>query len=150
MSDYDPLLQEFEAAWLAKREGVRQLLYENGRPDLVAELDAKMKRIENGIDGAERAWHSISETQRLALEFAATVGGRLVRSTLRPRRYVCGPDYLTAPPKPIYTKTVRNICSRELMAWDGGAFEPEGAAVITERGLFVLKHGPQPVDCVPG
>jgi hypothetical protein len=31
-----------------------------------------------------------------------------------------------------------------LLAWDGGALDPEKAAVITERGLFVLKHGPQP------
>lgn len=142
MSDYDPLLQRLDAEFAERHEGVRQLLYEKGRPDLVADLDAKMRLIANGVDGAQRTWHSISDAQRRALTHAAAVGGRLVRSDLRPR-YI-GVPLLPIPEKPIRVKTVRNLCARELLAWDGGAFDPEKAAVITERGLFVLKHGPLP------
>jgi hypothetical protein len=32
--------------------------------------------------------------------------------------------------------TIRNLCARDLLAWDGGAF------AVTERGRFVLRHGP--------
>ena len=30
---------------------------------------------------------------------------------------------------------------RLLDHWDGGAFDPERKAVLTERGKFVLRHG---------
>ena len=39
-------------------------------------------------------------------------------------------------------KTIRNLADRGLLAWDGGAFDPEAAAIPTERGRFVAKHGP--------
>ena len=142
MSDYDPVLQWLEAEDRAKTEEVRQMLYADGRPDLVAKLDAKMRDIESGVYGARSAWHSISHAQRTALRYAESVGGRLVRSSLRPRyiSVALTPD----AEKPIGIKTVRNLCAHDLMAWDGGAFNPEGAAVVTERGRFVLKHGPLP------
>jgi hypothetical protein len=44
--------------------------------------------------------------------------------------------------KPIYARTLRNLCARNLMAWDGGAFDPEAVAVITENGRFVYQHRP--------
>lgn len=142
MSDYDPLLHRLEAEDAARHERLRQMLYDEGRPDLVAELDAKIRDVRNGIAGAQSTWHSISDAQRRALVHAAAVGGRLVRSGLRPC-YI-GLPLEPLPEKLIRIQTIRNLCSRELLAWDGGAFFAEAAAVITERGLFVLKHGPAP------
>lgn len=37
--------------------------------------------------------------------------------------------------------TVRNLAARELVAWDGTAFDPEARAVLSERGRFVVRHG---------
>ena len=95
-----------------------------------------------GITGARSTWHSISSAQRLALQHTADVGGKLVRSPLRPC-YI-GVRLLPQPSRLIRVLTIRNLCARELLAWDGGILDPESAAVITERGLFVLAHGPMP------
>ena len=37
--------------------------------------------------------------------------------------------------------TVRALAAHELLAWDGGALDPERKAVVTERGRFVFAHG---------
>lgn len=140
MNDYHPIIQALDAKFTRQRERVRQVLYEQGRPDLVAEFDRKMREIDTGIEGARNCWHSISEAQRRALTFASSVHGRLVKSALR-RRYI-GVPLDPQPEAPILVKTVRALCAHNLLAWDGGAFDPEAAAVITERGLFVLKHSP--------
>lgn len=85
-------------------------------------------------------WHSISPAQRRALQYAAANEGRLERSFLS-KRYICRDPLSPDSETPIRVRTIRNLCARDLLAWDGGAFDPEAAAVITERGLFVLKHG---------
>jgi hypothetical protein len=138
MNDYDPILQRLEVEDAAKHERVRQVLYEAGRPDLVAELDAKMRDIRTGVAMAQSAWHSISPAQRLALQFAAHPGCNLRRVG---NQYLAAAAIFRRPERPIRVPTVRNLCARELLAWNGGAFDPEGAAVITERGLFTLAHG---------
>lgn len=136
-TDYDPVLQAIEQDWIDRRQRVRHFLLDEGRPDLLAEYDAKMRDLDSGVMGAQSTWHSISATQRRALTEAAEHGGKLVRVGKEYRHGARNQPY-----KPIYVKTVRNLCSRDLLAWDGGAFDPESAAVVTERGLFVLSHGP--------
>lgn len=108
-------------------------------PEALASYDAKMRDVDSGVYGARMAWHSISAAQRRALVFAASGTGRLVKMNYRSDygRTVSG-DY---PTRPIRIKTLRALCSHNLMAWDGGTFDPEAAAVVTERGRFVLTHG---------
>src|SRR5580658_3016903 len=88
--------------------------------------DAAMRDLDSGVMGARSTWHSISPAQQRALRTALedTVDGKWVRGI--------GAG----------VSTIRALCARDLMAWDGGAFDPEAAAVITERGRFVLAHGP--------
>ncbi|HZT90373.1 MAG TPA: hypothetical protein VFA12_20700 [Stellaceae bacterium] len=123
------------------RDRVRALLLELGRPDLVVELEQRYRDIELGLDGARSTWHSISAAQRRALKAAAEHGGRLERVGKQYRHRDRHQPY-----RPIYVATLRNLCARDLTAWDGGAFDPEGAVVVTERGLFVLRHGPHSVE----
>lgn len=62
-----------------KTEAVRQLLKDEGRLDIMAEFDAKMKAIANGTEHARNIWHSISAAQRsamLAMERAPNCGFR--------------------------------------------------------------------------
>lgn len=119
------------------RQRFREFLIAEGRPDILAQYDEQMRLSDLGITGARMCWHSISLAQRWALTEAAKHGGRLER---------IGKEYRHRdrhqPYRPIYLRTVRNLCARELLAWDGGIPDPEAAAVVTERGLFVLKHGP--------
>ncbi len=136
MSDYDPVIMALDARFARQREGVREMLREAGRDDLLAEFDRKMRDIDTGVEGVRNCWHSISRAQRSALIDAARHGGRLVREDKEYRHPGRSPIWT-----PIRVRTVRVLCAHELLAWDGGAFDPEAAAVITERGLFVLKHG---------
>lgn len=43
--------------------------------------------------------------------------------------------------------TVRNLAARGLVDWDGGAFDPERRAVISELGRFVLAKGRPGSQC---
>lgn len=136
----EDILQQIERDSRARHEGVRQLLLIEGRPDLVADLDKQMRRIALGLDSAGQTWHSISEAQRRVLTIMAT-GRKLIRCGWSKIRYgavgephaisvVCG------------LPTVRNLSARELIHVDGGAMDPERVFVLTERGAFVVKHGP--------
>lgn len=112
------------------------LMRESG-PEAVARYDARIKDIESGVYGARMAWHSISEAQRFTLEIASTTKC-LRRRYSKPSFYVRdgGVSLVCRIP------TLRALCAHGLLSWDGGAFDPEAAAVITERGQFVLQHGP--------
>lgn len=44
-------------------------------------------------------------------------------------------------PKPIRLATLRKLAAHGLVDWDGGAFDPEAAAVLSEQGRFVLAKG---------
>lgn len=139
MSDYHPIIHALDAKFARQREDMRQLLYAEGRPDLVEEFDRKMREIDTGINGARNCWHSISEAQRRVLNLAAT-GRWLVRSPGTNHFYDAhGEPHALS--RVAGLKTVRNLCARELLAYDGGAIDPERKMVITERGLFVVKHG---------
>lgn len=99
-------------------------------------FDARMRDLATGVTGARSVWHSISQAQRRALESAEQHGGRLDRVGIEYRHCARHQPYL-----PIYVRTLRPLCSRDLFAWDGGAFDPESAVVLTERGRFVLARG---------
>lgn len=89
---------------------------------------------------ARTTWHSISDAQRRTLIIVGTGSRKLRRSSWSKNFYdAYGEPH--AVDKAAGLLTVRNLCSRGLLAWDGGSFDPEKAAVITERGLFVLRHG---------
>jgi hypothetical protein len=107
-----------------------------GRPDLADKYLARVREIETGVYGARACWHALSLAQRRILIEANQHGGRLDRVGKEYRHKARNQPY-----KPVYVATVRNLCERDLMAWDGGAFDPEAAAIVTERGRFVLKHG---------
>lgn len=104
----------------------------------------KVRDIDTGVYGARMCWQSISYAQRRALSDAHKHGGRFDR---------VGKQYRdrdrNQPYKPVYVSTVRSLCARELMAWDGGALDPEAAAVVTERGRFVLEHGASKASTTP-
>lgn len=136
----DEILQRIERESRERHEGVRQLLFSEGRPDLVADLDAQMRRIALGLDGAGRTWQALSEPQRRVLRIMAT-GRKLVRCSWSRTRYgaVGEPDAISVV---CGLPTVRNLSARELIHVDGGVLDPEKAFVLTERGAFVVKHGP--------
>jgi hypothetical protein len=110
---------------------------ELGRPDQAERYIQKMKEIDSGRYGARNTWRSISATQRRALLTAFAHGGRFER---------VGKEYRhrdrNQPRQPVRVATLRNLCSRDLFAWDGTVFDPEAVAVLTERGRFVIEHGP--------
>lgn len=99
-------------------------------------FDTAMRDLDSGVMGARSAWHSITQTQRRALEAAWQHGGRLDRVGIEYRHRDRHQPYV-----PIYVRTIRPLCSRDLFAWDGGVFDPESAVALTERGRFVIAHG---------
>lgn len=119
------------------QERFRGIVLEHGGPEILAEHDARMRDLRLGITGARSAWHSISDPQRAAVEVLGS-GAALVRAgTTFAASRAGGPHQGRA----FRLATVRNLASRELAAWDGGALDPEARVVATERGNFVLKHG---------
>jgi len=128
-----------------EREGAEQVertkavLGEAGRPDLVEDLDRRLRDGASGVTGARSAWHSISDPQRRALILLDGCHGRLVRPAGKATYVVMGDRGQVAAG--IRLATVRNLALRGLLEWHGGAFDPEAEAVMTERAAFVLRHG---------
>lgn len=139
----DEVFLEIERRSQEQRERTRKLLLESGRADLIIQLDQKYREIENGVDGAKSAWHSISQAQRRVLEIMGT--GRCLRRSpgSRTRYHAYGEPHAVG--NVCGLPTVRNLCARDLCHVDGGAIDPEAKIVLTERGKFVLKFGP-PTD----
>ncbi len=147
MSSDDDILLALDREARRSNERVRAMLMEMGRPDLVKELDARLRDIRLGLDSARSCWHSISPAQRRVLKIMEP-GRYLARSRGSRTRYnaygephaesnVCG------------LATLRALCAHELCHVDGGATDPERKFVLTERGRFVLKHG-QSLPEAPG
>jgi hypothetical protein len=140
MSDYD-FEHAFELDQEERHQRMRAILLEEGRPDLLAEYEAKLRDIRLGIEGARGTWHALSQPQRRVLAYMVQNGGELQQNPKKLNVYFLR---VTGNLVRVGRPTVRNLAARELLAWDGGAFEPEARAVLTERGRFVLKHGQQP------
>ncbi|CAH2606320.1 conserved protein of unknown function (plasmid) [Rhodovastum atsumiense] len=118
-----------------EREGVRALLRDVGRADVLADFDAAMRDNRLGLTAARATWAALSAPQRAALAELVRAGA-LVRDGKAYRSGSAGP----AASPPIRLATIRNLAARELGAWAGGAFDPEARLEVTERGQFVLKH----------
>jgi len=141
--EQERILAALDAEFDRKTESVRQMLRDAGRHDLVEELDARLRSVRLGINGAQGTWHALSAVQRRTL-VAMGEGRHLVRRQPPAARYDAVGSRNDAIANLCRVATVRNLASRELVSWEGGAFDPEAKAVLTERGRFVLKHGPRP------
>ena len=117
----EPVADVLDEKFAADRAAFRAHLADMGAPgaNALRRYDADMQDLDTGITGARAAWHSISPAQRRALIESGE--GK--------------------PPAARMISTLRNLASRDLIAWDGVAFAPESKTVITERGQFVLAHG---------
>jgi hypothetical protein len=135
----EPALDVLEGQAIVDREGFRAFLADMG-PRGVAALagyDKAIRDIDLGISGARGTWRALSISQRRVLWEIERRGPRLER---------VGKEYRAIqgrhqPYVPIHVRSIRPLCQRELLAWDGGAFDPEAAVVLTERGQFIIKHG---------
>lgn len=120
----------------AQRNNARVIaLIEETDPTAAARLRLELRNVELGITQARATWSALSEAQRRVLTTAVTQG-RFQRVGKQYRQS----SQRAQATKPIYAPTMRNLCARDLMAWDGGAFDPEAAAVITEHGRFVYRQ----------
>lgn len=135
MRGCDDLPHLIEAKSERDNERVRAIVREHGGEEALARHDENMKRLRLGITGAENAWHSISRAQRRTL--LAMEGGRVLTRQENGRYDAIGAGDVLIQAG---VRTVRALAGHELVAWDGGAFDPEAKAVLTERGSFVLKH----------
>ena len=137
-SETERVIHEAEAQSRASHAAVREILIEGGRPDLAADLDANLKDIETGVSQARSVWHSISPTQRRAL-FRLASGPTSFRRMEGTRYDIVSPvgSMMTS----VRLATVRALAARGLLDWTGGAFDPEGSAVLNEYGRFVVAKG---------
>jgi hypothetical protein len=134
----DELMQRLERESREKTERVREMLREGGHVDALAEFDKNMRDLALGVTGARATWHSISPAQRRALALLCESPRRFVRSPGTVNYYdALGEPHAIA--RAAGLRTVRNLAARDLLEWNGGAFDPERVATLTERGRFVFK-----------
>lgn len=135
------LVDRFEAA---ENERFRAFLADEGPKGVEAlrRYDARVRDVETGVYGARMCWHSLSPAQRRVCLFLAP--GRVLVRSARCERYY---DAVGSTPgvdtiaKAARLDTVRALARHGLVAWDGGAIDPETRAVGTERLRFVVEHG---------
>ncbi len=108
----------------------------------LARYDRRRRDLDLGLTGARNCWHSLSPAQRRVLE-ALEPGRELVRLRCPRSGYaaVAARSALDSIKRICRLPTVRNLASRSLLDWDGGALDPEARAVLSDRGRFVLAHG---------
>lgn len=142
--DDEEFWRQFEIAELKKQESFRTFILEQGRPDILDEYDARMKKIHNGTDRAESLWHSISEAQRRTLKLLGEPQAKLYQYPTNEKQFCL--RLKTGLVCKVRRSTVRSLADRELLDWEGGAFTPEAKATLSERGRFILKYGPVGVE----
>jgi hypothetical protein len=141
-AEQERLMQDLEREGRERTERIRQMLREEGRADLEAELDRNLRDVESGVTSARSTWHSISDAQRRVLILLA--GGPASLRRMKGSTYDVVSSVGSRATR-IRLATVRNLASRGLLEWTGGAFDPEASARPTERMDFVMKHGrPEP------
>jgi hypothetical protein len=138
--DEHPILLEIERRRRESAARVLDILHEADRPDLAGELERNLRDIESGVSTARSIWHSISAAQRRVL-VAMEPGRLVVRERGSSRQYEGVGANVDATGRLCDIRTLRNLCARDLIACDGGAFDPEAKFVLTEHGRFVLAHG---------
>lgn len=140
----EPLEHLVDERSAAERERVRAVLAGMGprASHALKDYDAALRDYDTGLYGARMCWHSISPAQRRTLLFLAP-GRVLVRSARVRGHYdaVGTSAAVDTIAKAARLDTARNLASRGLLDWDGGALDPEGRAVPSDRGRFVLAHG---------
>lgn len=143
--DLDEILAAFERHERSQQARLVAFFIEKGRPDLAEDYMAKLRDIELGIDGARGTWHALSPAQRRTLESLGD-GRSLCRASGSRTQYDAIANDRTADLDSDFgicrLPTARNLASRELIVVAGGATDPERRFVITERGLFIIEHGP--------
>lgn len=137
----DEVFQYLEERSRAQIKRTRELLLENGRPDLVRELDANLKDVRTGVSTARGIWHALSGAQRRVLCLLHNTGHKLVRKPHLRTFYDALGGHADAETKAAGVRTVRALCSRELLACEGPALDPEKVVVLTDHGRFVLARG---------
>lgn len=131
----DEILQIIEADMRRKRERIRAMILGTSGEQALADFDREMRNLDLGITPARACWDALTGRQRRTVE-ALRVGTALVRVG---KSYRITPlEYLGAV---CSLATARALCRRELLAPDGGAFDPKQRFVLTERGRFVLSYG---------
>lgn len=114
---------------------VRALLEAEGRPDLVEELDQRIRDVSLGLTRAMNVWHSISPAQRTLLQ----AGSKLVRQ--EKTSYYDLVAGVKVEHRVTRLPTVRSLIARDLLCCEGGAFDPEAVVVLTENARFVFEKG---------
>lgn len=143
MSDEDDtLMQNLERQSREQQERTRQFLFEQGRPDLVFELDANLKDVRTGVSSARGTWHALSKAQRRVLRTLHGTGHKLRRTRGSNFEYEAAGGNADAISKAATLPTIRNLCRRELLVCEGDLRDPERVVVLTDHGRFVLAHGP--------
>lgn len=120
------------------RERVRELIRKEGMPEILADFDQQMKDIDSGLTTARNVWHSISPAQRTLINYLATHSVKLVREGST-SSYIGVEGDTKSHGRLAGLKTVRSLAARDLLAWEGGAFDPEAKATLTEKAVFVFK-----------
>jgi hypothetical protein len=138
MADYD-VIHKIERQMAADRERVRELIKREGTADDLDFYDQSMRDLDRGITQARNAWHSLSDAQQRVLAFLAT---DTVKLTKRVDSKVYDANTGRETIERVATlATIRAMAARELVQWEGGAFDPESIVSLTERGRFVVDKG---------
>lgn len=142
--DGEPVRDVMDEFLESERQRFRRYLLSMGPRglDALIDYDARCRALDSGVDGACGAWAALSRAQRKVMWWLGD-GRVLVQRASQQTVYDAiggagGPDRIDGAAG---VRTVRALAARELVAWDGGAFNPEARAVLTERGRFVLAHG---------
>jgi hypothetical protein len=126
-----------------KRESndrVKALLQAEGRFDLVEEFDQRIRDLNLGVTRARSVWHSISPAQRSLLALMMRGGVILVREG-QTSFYDLMQAAEVVHRRVSRLPTVRSLLARDLLACEGGAFDPEAVVVLTENARFVFTKG---------
>ena len=140
IADEERIIQQIDRESQEQRKRVRDLISESGRTDVLSQYNIDMREIDLGLKSARSCWATISPAQARALAIAGT-GAVLWRKQAYPLQYTALNGPLGVVLRACSLATARALCAHELLAPDGGAFDPESKFVITERGSFVLRHG---------
>lgn len=119
-----------------ERQGFEAHLLAELGPAAVERHRIRLQDFDSGVTGARNTWGALTPQQQSTLKVVHAHGGRLERVGKAYRHRDRNQPY-----RPVYVPTVRSLCDRLLMKWDGLAFDPEGAAILTERGIFVVVRG---------
>ena len=140
IADEERIIQQIDRESREQRERMRALIAESGNSVALSLYNIDMREIDLGLKSARSCWASISPAQARALAIAGT-GAVLWRKQAYPLQYTTFNGPLGVVLRVCSLATARALCAHELLAPDGGAFDPESKFVITERGSFVLHHG---------